>query len=159
MSLLSDLHAPLNASSSRGFVVVRGESKADAVAPPLSMPAAIPSPEPTVAIPNRRDQAEDFVSSSTGGNASDVPVSESGNKPAWARTCNGAIDTAPLVLGGSSSWPALSESAKVSTKPSFDGSASASVWFHLSSVSIYNNANIYIFFIDLVLASGLELST
>lgn len=127
MSLVSDLHAPLDVSSSPGFVAVRGESKADAVASPHSIATAIPSPEPAVLIPNRRELSQDSVPSSTGGNASDAADSESGNKPAWGMTANGDIDTAPVVLGGSSFWPALSESAKASTKPSFDGSASALV--------------------------------
>ncbi|KAI0499444.1 hypothetical protein KFK09_020347 [Dendrobium nobile] len=123
MSLVSDLHVLRNVSDSAGFVSVRGESEADVVAPPHSAATAIPLPEPAVLPLNRREHAQDSVPFLAGSNASHGPASERENRPVWGRAPNGAIDTAPLVLGGSSSWPALSESAKASTRPSFDGLA------------------------------------
>ncbi|XP_020581955.1 la-related protein 1B-like [Phalaenopsis equestris] len=120
MSLVSELEGPRTA-----FVVFRAESEADSISPSHSIATAIPAPEPAVLPSDRREHARDSVSFFTGGNASDVPASERGNKPAWGRPTNGAIDTAPAVLGSPSSWPGLSESAKASTKASLDGSSAA----------------------------------
>lgn len=60
------------------------------------------------------------------------PVGNAGKKPAWNKPSNGAVEVGPVM--GADSWPALSESARTSTKSSSDslkslsdGSSSVSV--------------------------------
>ncbi|PKA66366.1 hypothetical protein AXF42_Ash007063 [Apostasia shenzhenica] len=70
--------------------------------------------------------SEELGPSSREGNASDALALEFGKKAAWGRTPNGVASAPAEVIGGSESWPALSESAKSSTKPSSsDGSSSS----------------------------------
>lgn len=91
----------------------------DPEAPPS--PSSTPSPPTAAAIPSsdaldrspQRPPVEDVAPSS-----SDVAR---GKKPAWKRPPNGSIEAGAVVMGGAASWPALSESAKTTSKsPSSD---------------------------------------
>ncbi|KAG6515705.1 hypothetical protein ZIOFF_026134 [Zingiber officinale] len=78
--------------------VVRGEPDGSSSSPPL-----MPSPD-----------TSDRKSSPPGGVTAEAAAAASlGKKPAWNRpSLNGSTEPGPSVMGGSASWPALSESAK-----------------------------------------------
>ncbi|CAD5196497.1 unnamed protein product [Musa acuminata subsp. burmannicoides] len=86
-----------------------------------SSPSSTPSPPTAAAIPfpdaldrsPQRPPVEDVAPSSSD--------AARGKKPAWKRPPNGSIDAGAVVMGGAASWPALSESAKTTSKsPSSD---------------------------------------
>ncbi|KAG6507249.1 la-related protein 1B-like [Zingiber officinale] len=80
--------------------VVRGEPDGSSSSPP-----PISSPDPS----DRKPSASDGVAQEA--------AAARGKKPAWKRPLpNGSIETGPAVMGGSASWPALSESAKPAAK-------------------------------------------
>ncbi|XP_074580499.1 la-related protein 1C-like [Curcuma longa] len=81
--------------------VVRGEPDGSS----SSSPPLIPSPDPS-----------DRKTSPPGGVTPEADASR-GKKPAWNRpSLNGSTEPGPAVMGGSASWPALSESAKPAAK-------------------------------------------
>ncbi|KAK8951760.1 hypothetical protein KSP39_PZI004387 [Platanthera zijinensis] len=126
-------------SSSPLFEVSRGKFEADAVAPATPSDAGIISSEPDaapssspdgnassdLARENRpvwgrtfMDDAPGVAPSSSDRIAASDLASERERKPVWGRTINGGNDVAPVVMGGSVSWPALSKSTKTSSKTS-----------------------------------------
>ncbi|KAG0477811.1 hypothetical protein HPP92_012530 [Vanilla planifolia] len=102
--------------------VVREESEADDLCRPTPAASPMTLSEPAFFPPSRREDAQNMGPSCVG----NAHNSERVRKPVWGRASNGATDGEPLVMGGSLSWPPLSESAKASVKSSFDGSASSS---------------------------------
>ncbi|CAI0392805.1 unnamed protein product [Linum tenue] len=96
--------------------VVRGESETSSVAP-LSPPAAVSSPTAL---------SEQVLGSASSSSNTDDEIcnGNAGKRPAWNVPSNGAVEIGPVM--GAVSWPALSESARVSSKSSPpDGSSSA----------------------------------
>ncbi|CAN0861326.1 La-related protein 1C [Linum grandiflorum] len=114
------LNSPHSRRSGKNMVVsspwnqvVRGESESNSVAPPLSPSAAVSSP---------RAVSDQLVLGSV---SSDEEISNGGNagkRPVWNMPSNGALEIGPVM--GAVAWPALSESARVSSKsPQPDGSS------------------------------------
>ncbi|KAK8944067.1 hypothetical protein KSP40_PGU015513 [Platanthera guangdongensis] len=102
-------------SSSPLFEVSRGKFEADAVAPATPSDAGIISSEPDAAPSSSPDDAPCVAPSSRDRIAASDLASETERKPVWGRTINGGNDVAPVVMGGSISWPALSNSTKTSS--------------------------------------------
>ncbi|CAN1184758.1 La-related protein 1C [Linum perenne] len=113
------LNSPQSGRSGKTMVVsspwnqvVRGESESNSVAP-LS-PSAVSSPTAVV--------SDQLI---TGGSVSSDEEISNGNaakRPVWNVPSNGALEIGPVM--GAVSWPALSESARVSSKSSLpDGSS------------------------------------
>lgn len=72
-------------------------------------PAVIPLPEPSYRSPQTTPPEDVPPESSDAGRV---------KKHAWKRPSNGLAEVGAAVIGGAASWPALSESAKASPKPS-----------------------------------------
>uniref|UniRef100_A0A2P2MGJ6 Uncharacterized protein n=1 Tax=Rhizophora mucronata TaxID=61149 RepID=A0A2P2MGJ6_RHIMU len=125
------------AASSPWTKIVRGESETIAAAP--SSPSAASNEQAVVpACSSYSPMAEEEGSENGNG-----PGGNAVKRPAWNKPSNGAIEIGPVM--GAASWPALSESARASTKSSSDslkslsdGSSSSSVpqVLYLGSASV-----------------------
>ncbi|CAN1226606.1 La-related protein 1B [Linum perenne] len=99
--------------------IVRGESESNSVEPPSLSPPAVSSP-PVV--------SDQVVGSGSSSSTTDDEISNgnAGKRQVWNVPSNGAVEVGPVM--GAVSWPALSESARVSSKSSpADGSSSVPV--------------------------------
>ncbi|KAI5319780.1 PREDICTED: la-related [Prunus dulcis] len=116
------------AVSSPWTQIVRGESEPIAVAPSspstaVTEPAVAAAPPPPP--PSSSSSSQSQSNSAPQSNSSSPPPAEesvgegsengnAGKRPAWNKPSNGAIEVGPVM--GAVSWPALSESARASTK-------------------------------------------
>ncbi|XP_065855919.1 la-related protein 1C [Euphorbia lathyris] len=117
--------------SSPWTTIVRGESDGiAATATAIATPSSPLAPSPTaaastantepvalVASPSSSSMVADDDQSSDNGNGSN---GNAGKRPAWNKPSNGVLEVGPVM--GAVSWPALSESARASGKPSQDSS-------------------------------------
>ncbi|KAJ4842428.1 hypothetical protein Tsubulata_027293 [Turnera subulata] len=137
----TDINHPVNSPQSRRggtarsvsspwTQIVRGESEsipaAVTAAPAPAAPSSSPPPSSS-AVEQQQPSAAAMAadSSSPSAAAADEGAAENengpvggnaGKRPAWNRPSNGAVEIGPVM--GAVSWPALSESARVSTKSS-----------------------------------------
>lgn len=91
---------------------------AETGAPPDGVPPSPSSPSPVVAIPDLEisDRSPpEFPPEDASRTSSDATQ---GKKQAWKRPPNVSAKAGAAVIGGAASWPALSESAKPSSKSS-----------------------------------------
>lgn len=106
--------------------VVRGESESIIAAPssPVSSQEQIVVPadlsSPTKATSDSLVSPEDSSQWEAQLESSDIGNGNAGKRPAWNKPSNGVAEAGPVM--GASSWPALSESARVSAKPASDSS-------------------------------------
>ncbi|CAL1394362.1 unnamed protein product [Linum trigynum] len=96
--------------------VVRGESESNSVAPLSPSAAGVSSPTAV---------SEQVLGSASSSSTTDDEIcnGNAGKRPAWNVPSNGPVEIGPVM--GAVSWPALSESTRVSSKLSLpDGSSS-----------------------------------
>ncbi|XP_038881783.1 la-related protein 1C-like [Benincasa hispida] len=103
--------------------IVRGELEIPAVVPssPANMTSSAAIVEPRSSFPSSSPSSSLAVEEPAGAERSESgneSLSNAGNKPAWNKLSNGAVEVGPVM--GAVSWPALSESTRFSTKSSLE---------------------------------------
>ncbi|XP_074573249.1 la-related protein 1C-like isoform X2 [Curcuma longa] len=87
-------------------------------APPSGAPPSPSSPSPVVAIPDLEISDRSLQEASPEDASRTSSDAAQGKKQAWKRPSNVSAKAGAAVIGGTASWPALSESAKPSPKSS-----------------------------------------
>lgn len=103
--------------------IVRGELEIPAVVPssPSNVTSSAAIVEPRSPSPSSSPSSSLTVEEPAGAERSDSgneSLSNAGNKPAWNKLSNGAVEVGPVM--GAVSWPALSESTRFTNKSSSD---------------------------------------
>ncbi|KAK8569317.1 hypothetical protein V6N13_107155 [Hibiscus sabdariffa] len=114
------LHRAATPVSSTWTQIVRGETESPA-AVPLS-PSLSYSSSPSTAV--IEPPVTTVVEAEVTDDVSAVPNANAGKKPAWNKPSDGAAESGPIM--GGHMWPALSESARVSSKSTSDSSRALS---------------------------------
>ncbi|KAK8694536.1 hypothetical protein V6N13_072085 [Hibiscus sabdariffa] len=100
--------------------IVRGETESPAAVPLSHSLSSSSSPSTAVIEPPVTTVVEEEVTD----DVSAVPNANAGKKPAWNKPSDGAAESGPIM--GGHMWPALSESARVSSKSTSDSSRALS---------------------------------
>lgn len=103
--------------------IVRGELEIPAVVPssPSNVTSSAAIVEPRSPSPSSSPSSSLAVEEPAGAERSDSgneSLTNAGNKPAWNKLSNGAVEVGPVM--GAVSWPALSESTRFTNKSSLD---------------------------------------